>query len=208
MSFSAVGQVFDLPGFREHLAGLHLAWAKGVCIHHTASPNLEQRPKGWTIQHMRNLAHYYGQELGWSSGPHLFTDEDQIFGLTPLTERGTHAKSFNGTHIGIEALGNYDRESPTEGRGDQVWTTTIEATAAILTRLGLEATDDTVKFHRDDPKTSKTCPGTRVDKQRILDRIRLAMQSGSPPAPSIDRAALEERLGHIEWQLKQIRSML
>jgi len=85
MSFSAVGHVFDPSAFREHLRTVDLSWARGVCLHHTAYPDLSMRPRGWTIQHMRNLASYYGGELGWSAGPHLFADEDQVFGLSPLT---------------------------------------------------------------------------------------------------------------------------
>lgn len=172
MSFSAVGDVFDIPGFRAHVAGLDLSWADSVCLHHTASPDLSMRPKGWTIQHMRNLAHFYGVELGWSSGPHLFTDEDQIFGLSPLTSRGVHARSFNARSIGIEALGDYDNEDPGTGRGVEVWEMTFQATAVLLDRLGLEATTETVLFHRDDPKTWKTCPGRKISKEWALDCVR------------------------------------
>ena len=84
---------------------------------------------------MKNLAHYYGKKLGWSAGPHLFTDEDQIFGLSPLTRPGTHARSYNRTHIGIEVLGNYDKEDPKSGRGLQCWKTAAEATAILLKRI-------------------------------------------------------------------------
>ena len=176
MSFSAVGQVFDAKAFKEHLDALPpLSWAKGVTIHHTAFPDLAMRPKGWTIQHMRNLASYYGNEKKWSAGPHLFTDEDQIFGLSPLTARGVHAKSFNAQFIGIEALGNYDIEHPATGRGYQVWNTTAIATALLLRKLGLPANDSTVKFHRDDPETSKTCPGKRISKIEFVLKVAVLM---------------------------------
>ena len=179
MSYSAVGQVFDPVSFRKHVDGLDLSWASSVTIHHTYYPDLSMRPKGWTIQHMRNLASYYGQELGWSAGPHLFTDEDQIFGLSPLTARGVHAVSFNAASIAIEMLGDFDKEDPQSGRGNQVIETTAAAVAVLLSKLGLPANDSTVKFHRDDPRTSKTCPGKRVSKdwfvgcvQRYLERLR------------------------------------
>ena len=75
-------------------------------MHHTAAPSLAQRPRGLTIQHIRNIQNYYQSQLGWSSGPHLFIDDDQIFGMSSLERRGIHAVSFNRTHIGIEVLGN------------------------------------------------------------------------------------------------------
>lgn len=219
MSFSAVGQVFDLPAFRQHVARLDLSWARGVCLHHTGTPDLTQRPKGWTIQHMRNLAHFYGEELGWSDGPHLFTDEDQIFGLSPLTSRGVHAVSFNATHIGIEALGDYDEEDPHAGRGAQVWGTTIAATAAIFHAAGWKLDHSTLRFHRDDPRTSKTCPGTRIDKGDILARIRSELErlrasddrADKLPEPEPFPAWVEQiapRLDSIDWQTQQIRRLL
>jgi len=168
MSFSAIGNVYDRLSFREAVDALDISWASSVTIHHTASPSLAQRPKGWTIQHMRNLASYYGGELGWSRGPHLFTDEDQIFGLSPMTERSIHAVSFNKTSLSIEMLGNYDVEESMSGRGREVLETTAYAAAVLIKKLGKEATDSTIKFHRDDPKTSKTCPGRKVDKSYFL----------------------------------------
>lgn len=175
MSFSAVGQVWDAPGFRAHLATVDLSWASAVCIHHTAAPDLSMRPKGWTIQHMRNLAHHYGNNLGWSAGPHLFTDEDEIFGLSPMTAPGVHAASFNRRAIGIEALGNYDVEDPAGARGALVWQMTVQATALLLDRMKRPANGETILFHRDDPKTTKTCPGKKVNKAEFVRQVAEAL---------------------------------
>jgi len=208
MSFSAVGQVFDLVSFRTHLATLDLSWSNSVTIHHTGAPALIDRPKGFTIQHMRNIQSFYETERKWFRGPHLFTDEDQIFGMSPLTARGTHAESFNTTSIGIEMLGNYDVESPNEGRGREVILTTAAATAALLLRLGLPASEKTILFHRDDPKTTKTCPGKRVDKAVFIALVKNAMTAASQPAapaipaaielPEVTLASLEARIRKLE----------
>ncbi len=160
-----IGQAFTIPQFKEYLSKLKdWKWSpKGVTLHHTAAPSLAQRPSGFLAQHMRNLAHYYGNELGWKAGPHLFVDEDQIWVFSPLTSPGTHAKSFNGTHIGIEVLGDYDSEDPTSGRGLKCWQMAMQATKEILDNRSLKSSS--WNFHRDDPKTSKTCPGKRVTKE-------------------------------------------
>lgn len=225
MSFSAVGQVFDAATFRDHVAKLDLSWAKGVTLHHTGSPDLSMRPKGWTIQHMRNLADFYGNQLHWSAGPHLFTDEDQVFGLSPLTARGVHAVSFNAHFIGIEALGDYDREDPLSGRGLEVWQMTAKIVAILLVRMGLDVTDETLKFHRDDPKTSKSCPGTKVKKPWIIGMIEREMQeerkirdsidridpepdAPEPPQTTFPKTLLLGAVEAIEWQLKKIRDLL
>lgn len=214
MSYAATGTRYDIHGFRRFLSSIpaaDLRWIKGVCLHHTASPTLAQRPTGWTLQHMDNLKHYYGTELGWSAGPHYFTDETQIMGLSPITAPGTHAKSYNASHVGIECLGDYDTEDPLTGRGERAWATTIAAAAAILERLGLPCDDDTLKFHRDDPKTDKTCPGRKVNKVEVMLMVRVAMGADDAPTPSapvVDTAQIIERIESIEWQCKQIRGLL
>ena len=214
MSYSNVGKVWDAQGFADYLASLPaLGWAKAVCVHHTAYPDLAMRPKGWTIQHMRNLADYYGKQLGWSAGPHLFTDEDQIFGLSPLNAPGTHAKSFNRYAIGIEMLGNYDKDDPESGRGAEVLRTSIECVAVLLKKLGLEATEETILFHRDDPKTTKTCPGGKVGKLWFVSEVARVMEGRGDESepmtePDIENGDLAECIKAMEWQLHKLKSLI
>lgn len=203
MSFSAVGTVFDPQAFKAHIATLDLSWAKSITIHHTGSPTLEQRPKGWTIQHMRNLQHFYQNEKGWKTGPHLFTDEDQVFGLTPLTMPGTHAQSFNRNSIGIEMLGNYDagQDNPHQGRGLEVVENTARITAMLLKRMNLRPSTETIKFHRDDPRTTKTCPGTQINKTAFIAQVH--NRSYEPPAKGpipepLTLESLDARLRKLE----------
>ena len=110
---------------------------------------------------------YYRDELGWSAGPHLFVDEDQLFGMTPFDARGVHAVAFNSNSIGIEVLGDYDSEDPKSGRGLQCWENAFAAGAAVLDWLKLPANADTIKFHCEDPSTKKTCPGSKVTQNTV-----------------------------------------
>lgn len=203
MSYANVGRTWTPRSFRDYLGTLQRpSWAKSVTLHHTAAPSLAQRPAGLTAQHMVNLRHYYEKQLGWSRGPHLFTDDDEIHGMTPLTLKGTHAVSFNATSIGIEALGNYDVEDPKTGRGHLVWQTTAQAAVALLDWLGLEPSEKTVLFHRDDPRTSKTCPGTKVSKAWVLDLIDLYSHNPAPLEPqSIKRS--DELIGVVEYAIRK-----
>lgn len=174
MSYNNVGKVWTADLFGEYLKTIKPpSWAKAVCLHHTAAPNLAQRPKGFTIQHIENMRDFY-KGMGWKSGPHLYTDEDQIFGMTPLTETGVHAVSFNRSAIGIEALGYYSKgeEDPKSGRGLQVWQNTAQIVSQLLEWLNLSISEKTVLFHRDDPKTSKDCPGSQIEKQWVIDLIK------------------------------------
>lgn len=205
MSYNNVGKVWTPDSFGEYLKTLKKPnWAKAVCLHHTAIPSLAQRPKGWTIQHIENMREFY-KGMGWRSGPHLYTDEDQVFGMTPLTETGVHAVSFNRSAIGIEALGNYSKggENPFSGRGLEVWKLTAQITRHILDWLSLPANEKTVLFHRDDPKTSKDCPGSQVDKKWILSLINQNLVSSTPIVPSQEEIKVAKQFVFVAETLRK-----
>lgn len=169
-----IGTPCTVAQFADHIASLQLdAWRPSlVCIHHCAAPSLAQRPVGFLPQHMLNLQAFY-ESKGWSAGPHLFTDEDQAWLFSPLDRRGVHAVSFNSSAWGIEMLGDYDIEDPWAGRGLNVLTLTAKITALLLRKIGGDVHD--IRFHRDDPKTTKSCPGRRIDKSRFVALVAAAM---------------------------------
>lgn len=167
-----LNQGLFLDDFKKYVDGLIFTTWKpvGITIHHTAAPSLAQRPQGLKGEHIKNIQSFY-EKKGWSAGPHLFTDEDQCWLFSPLTSKGVHAKSFNNTHIGIEMLGDYDKEDPTTGRGLKVLTITAKTTAILLNKLKLPLT--AINFHRDDPKTDKSCPGTKIKKDKFIELVKL-----------------------------------
>lgn len=174
MSFSDTGKFWTPDDFRGRITELQKpGWVRGITMHHTAAPSLLMRPSGFLPQHLRNMRDFYAG-MGWDSGPHLFVDDNGIWGMTPLAEKGTHARSFNGTHIGIEVLGDYDREDPLSGRGLKCWQKAADAVATLLRWICRDST--CVNFHREDPKTSKTCPGTKVAKGWFLDMVNGRLQ--------------------------------
>lgn len=180
MGYENVGLIWTTDSLAEYLTTIEKPyWCKGVTLHHTAAPSLAQRPKGFLINHIKNLQHFYQNDKKWSAGPHLFIDEDQVFGMCDLRKTGVHAVSFNSLAIGIEVLGDYDSEDSLSGRGLSCWTTAAAATRALLGWLNLDVTEDTVLFHRDDPTTKKTCPGKKVEKNWVLDLIAKTDEPGA-----------------------------
>jgi len=172
MGFENVGRIWTPESLARYLATLNRPeWCRAITLHHTGAPSLAQRPQGLLIQHIENIRDYYHDDKGWSAGPHLFIDEDQVFGMSDLRRFGVHAVSFNRTAIGIEVLGDYDREDPKSGRGLACWRTAAGTVRVLLEWLGLEANDKTVLFHRDDPLTTKSCPGSKVQKDWVLGLI-------------------------------------
>jgi hypothetical protein len=115
---------------------------------------------------MQNLMEFY-EGLGWRGGPHLFVDDHRVWVFSPLTERGTHAVSFNAAGFGIEVLGDYDNEDPATGRGLSCWRNAAVAFRSLCAWRGIDPAG-ALKFHRDDPKTRKTCPGKRVTRDWFL----------------------------------------
>jgi hypothetical protein len=175
MSYANTGKRWSVDGLRAYLSTVtRPTWAKSVTIHHCAAPSLAQRPTGFTAQHIENIRNYYQKQLKWSKGPHFFTDEDDVFGMTPPNVQGIHAASFNASSIGFEMLGNYDIEDPKNGRGLEVCKTTAAAALVVLDWLKLKPSTTTVLFHRDDPKTNKTCPGTKISKAWFLSLMTQA----------------------------------
>lgn len=159
------------------------AWRpRFVTMHHTGGPSLAT----WkTYAHgnrkvpitdekwMGNLAGYYGNELGWSAGPHFFFTPDHFCVLSLPERRGVHAVSFNAVSWGVECVGDFDVETFSPELANRY----AEGMACLHLALGIDP-DPFVRgvrglhFHRDDPKTTKTCPGKGVDKPRMVGLIR------------------------------------
>lgn len=171
--FDNCGLVWPPLEFRNYLRVIPVpSWCKGITMHHTASPSLDMRPDGLTFIHMENIRDYYRKDREWTTGPHLFVDDRHVLGLTPLTVQGTHAQSFNRTHLGIEVLGDYDTEDPQDGRGYSCWLNAALIVSDLLGWLGLET--NAINFHRDDERTSKSCPGHRVTLEWFAGLVRHA----------------------------------
>lgn len=189
MGFELVGRVWTAESLGRELAGEKPpAWIRAVVLHHTQIPDLAMRPRGLTIQHIITIADWYHRPpdqggLGWSSGPHFFLDEEQIFGMCDVRRRGVHARSFNASALGIEVLGNYDVEDPAAGRGLRCWRNAAALAGVLLGWLGRAPSPETVLFHRDDPNTGKSCPGRKVEKNWLLQLIA-APEAGARELPA------------------------
>jgi N-acetylmuramoyl-L-alanine amidase CwlA len=172
MSYANVGKVWSVESFDEYLNSVKKpSWCNAICLHHTAAPSLSMRPQGLLSQHIRNMEAFY-KAKEWRAGPHFFIDENEIFGMTPPNLKGVHAVSFNSNAIGIEVLGDYDTEFHNTGRGLDCWKTAAAATGKLLKWLNLGLNYNTVLFHRDDPKTRKSCPGIRVQKHWFIALVK------------------------------------
>jgi hypothetical protein len=139
-------------------------------VHNTAEPSLGQRPRGLLKEHILGLERYYRDDQKWSAGPHLFVDDLQIWVFTPLTVSGVHSPSWNKLALGVEMLGDYEREPFDSGRGAKVRANAVSAIATLCAVLGLDA--QTIRIHREDPLTTHACPGKNVRKLEIIQAVQ------------------------------------
>jgi N-acetylmuramoyl-L-alanine amidase CwlA len=167
-----VGTSHDAAGFDAYCHGIQwTAWRPSfVVVHNTAEPSLGQRPRGLSREHILGLERYYRDDQKWSAGPHLFVDDLQIWVFTPLTVSGVHSPSWNKLALGVEMLGDYEREPFDSGRGAKVRANAVSAIATLCAVLGLDA--QTIRIHREDPLTTHACPGKNVRKLEIIQAVQ------------------------------------
>ena len=167
-----VGKSFNVDEFDAYCHTLQwTAWRPSfIVVHNTASPSLAQRPKGLSKQHISNLEAFYRDQQKWKAGPHLFVDDTQIWAFTPLTVSGTHSPSWNKVAVGIEMLGDYEKEAFDSGRGLAVRQNAIAAITTLSAILGLDP--ETMRIHREDPLTTHACPGKNVRKLELIQDVK------------------------------------
>lgn len=167
-----VGNAYSPDGFDSYCHALTWSgWRPSfIVLHNTASPTLAQRPNGFTKQHILNLEGYYRDTMHWSAGPHLFVDDRQIWVFTPLTMSGVHSPSYNKLALGVEMLGDYDKDEFDSGRGAKVRNNAVAAIATLSAVLGIDP--DTMRLHKEDPLTTHACPGKKVSKPKFIQAVK------------------------------------
>jgi len=167
-----VGKSFNPEEFDAYCHTLQwLAWRPSfIVLHNTGSPSLAQRAKGLSAQHIKNLEAFFRDTQKWKAGPHLFIDDRQIWAFTPLTVSGTHSPSWNKVALGVEMLGDYEKESFDSGRGEKVRLNTVAALATLCAILGLDPQG--LRLHREDPLTTHACPGKNVRKLEVIQAVQ------------------------------------
>jgi len=191
IEFKAIG---DLANYIRGLS--YTSWRpSNFVVHNTGSPTLHQwwnsvPPK----QRMINLQHYYEHDMGWSAGPHFFIDGKSWWCMTPTNVKGVHSPSWNGTMLGFEHVGDYDKESATTGLGLEVQRMGHELSAVCCEFFGWDP--ERLKFHYEDPNTDHACPGSNMSKHTYIDSVQQCMGEGGDHAPEPQPPAAP-RLGTV-----------
>ena len=166
-----VGKSFSPQEFDDYCHTIQwTSWRPSfIVLHNTGIPSLAQRPNGLTLEHIHGLEAFYRDKQNWSAGPHLFVDDKQIWAFTPLNVAGVHSPSWNSIALGIEMLGDYETEPFNSGRGLNVRKNAVAAIASLSAVLGFDP--NTMRLHREDPKTTHACPGKNVRKLEVIQEV-------------------------------------
>jgi hypothetical protein len=187
-------QYSTLDAYRAALMPFKVpSWIKGITLHHSLVPTRAQW-RGYTT--MEGTKQYY-IDKGWSAGPHLFLAADVphigaagIWAGTPLAVSGIHAGGCNPDHIGIEIVGDYDREPWTAAVSDLVYGVTL------LLMDWADIAPAQVLGHRE-CLPNKSCPGTKINMDTVRSVLAGMQFTGfvpgstpPPPAPLTNDTAL------------------
>jgi hypothetical protein len=166
-----VAKEFTPEDFEGYVGSLTFAaWRpQFVVLHNTAVPQLVDWHAVPGEQRMVDLEHFYRDTQQWSAGPHLFVADDVIWVFTPLTTSGIHSPSWNSMSWGVEMVGDYN----VEPFGAPVRDNTVSALTTLHALLGLDP--QTLRLHKEDPKTTHDCPGKHVEKADIIQRVSDAL---------------------------------
>jgi N-acetyl-anhydromuramyl-L-alanine amidase AmpD len=175
-----IGKVLSIPEWLNYIKDYQFGSLKAtkVVLHHTWRPSVQQ----WAgLRSMQGMQRFYAGK-GWNSAPHLYIGPDGIWLFTPLRDIGIHAGTGNGSSragwysIGIEMVGDYDRERPSGA----IWEATRAVMGSLSRRLGI-GPRELITFHRD--YSSKSCPGWAVTKDWVFAEVEAWLNNAAPPPP-------------------------
>lgn len=189
--------------FAAHVAELapRMGWARGITLHNTGAPTLKQWAESGPAHDARidNLQRYYELpdpstgKVAWHAGPHSFISRNFINGFSDLLKPGVHSRCFNATHIGVEMVGDYATEEFDSGDGALVRDNAVFAMATLCKALNLDP--KFLTFHKDCTRDNHDCPGRKVNKADVINRVLAEM--GKPviaAAPVKDWKWSQEKL--------------
>jgi len=157
--------MFEIISIDELLKRLENYKHKELHLHHTVKPDhsiYAGRPDG--IYWQEAMQRYHMKELGWSDiGQHVTLLPDgrfvtgRDFGRDPASIKGCNQKAFAVEMIGNFDLGNDAFEGP-------------QRDSAVKLAAWFDNRGCYIRFHNED--SSKTCPGSSIDKEAFLSEVR------------------------------------
>jgi hypothetical protein len=140
-----------------------------------------------------SLNRYY-TGLGWHAGPHFVVCPDYVWILSDPSQAGVSVSCWNAKTIGIEMVGNYEigGDEFASGLGTKVRDNAVKLLALLADSFGwpelaeFKLGERGLHFHRECVRDHHLCPGSKVDKQDILERVAKARCSADAVPPTAE----------------------
>ncbi len=150
---------------------------KQLHIHHTWKPTHRDFNGKNHLQLQQSMRNYHVNTRGWKDiGHHLALMPDgkwvtgRPFNLTPASISG-----WNTGALAVEMVGNFDKPgtgSFNSSGYDKLAGAQLESVLALIKYYGDRFGYSGVKFHREGPGVTKTCPGTSLDKATMISQAK------------------------------------
>ena len=207
------GTTFNRASFLNHLNSINpkdLSWLKYLILHNTGAPDIAQQraTRGGESQRMKNAKPHYEK---WRGGPHYWVFESGLIGKgSALPSTGVHSPSWNSSSMGVEMVANFTpKKDDPYGAGAIIVDTTAWLFAQVLNKTGLPI--ESIKLHKEDPRTTHDCPGSRIVKSEFLTKVKgyMASKAVEPKVPKpVEPKAPEAQLTYSRWNKKDVQKLL
>ncbi|MBU5439629.1 N-acetylmuramoyl-L-alanine amidase [Tissierella sp. MSJ-40] len=150
---------------------------KQLHIHHTWKPAHKSFTGNNHIAIQQSMYNYHVNSNGWSDiGQHLtlFPDGAWVTGR-PFNIAPASIKGWNTGALAVEMIGNFD--IPGTGAINDLGYDLLqgkqrEEILKLMRYFINKYGEDSIKFHREGPGVTKTCPGTRLDKIMLIKEAK------------------------------------
>lgn len=150
---------------------------KQLHIHHTWKPTHKNFTGSNYIQMQQSMKDYHTKTLGWGNiGQHLtlFPDGKWLTGR-PFNSTPASIKGWNTGALAIEMIGNFD--NPNSGSFNNLGYDKLQGKQKneilkLINYFIKKYGESSIKFHRDNPTSGKTCPGTSLNKSVMIKEAK------------------------------------
>lgn len=141
---------------------------KQLHIHHTWKPDHTNFKGNNHVVMQQSMKDYHIKSNGWSDiGQHLSLFPDGVlltgrpFNISPASISG-----WNTGALAVEMIGNFDTgNDKLDGKQKEE---ILKLIKYFIDKYG----EGSIKFHREGPGVTKTCPGTSLDKNKLIQEAK------------------------------------
>lgn len=170
-------QDFKILSFENLVKELDKFTFKQLHIHHTWKPTHRNFTGENHFDIQRGMYNYHTKTLGWGNiGQHLtlFPDGVWVTGR-PFDSTPGSIKGWNTGSLAVEMVGNFDKigELPFNDLGyDELEGEQKKQILLLMNYFINKYGEDSIKFHREGPGVSKSCPGTSLNKYVMISEAK------------------------------------